>query len=240
MWGPERLTESCRRRSRRRRGHVVPRPDTVQCSEGHSLSAEAPAACTPMPPNTLLWSRQLGGAGLGGGAGMGGGLSVSSGALALDHSTLTANVSRGSDGGAGGSAPRPGMPGSPGEGDGGGIHTNGGTLQSRNTVIAQNEASPELPPDLSGNLGSQGYNLIGDSTGGSGFADTDLLDVDPRLGPLQDNGGPTLTHALLEGSPAIDAGDNLEAPDYDQRGKGYPRIVGGRIDIGSFEVQENR
>jgi len=45
---------------------------------------------------------------------------------------------------------------------------------------------------------------------------------------------------LLEGSPAIDAGDNIDAPDYDRRGEGYPRIVGGRIDIGSFEVQKNR
>jgi hypothetical protein len=59
------------------------------------------------------------------------------------------------------------------------------------------------------------------------------------LGPLQDNGGPTFTHALLIGSPAINAGDPSfnPPPDYDQRGPGYPRVVNGRIDIGSFEVQ---
>ncbi len=57
------------------------------------------------------------------------------------------------------------------------------------------------------------------------------------LGPLADNGGPTLTHALLPGSPAIDAGDNTDAPEWDQRGPGFPRIVNGTIDIGAFEVQ---
>jgi hypothetical protein len=69
--------------------------------------------------------------------------------------------------------------------------------------------------------------------------ETDLLDVDPKLGPLQDNGGPTQTHALLEGSPAIDAGDNTDAPEFDQRGEGFPRIdpVTGIIDIGAFEFQ---
>ena len=67
--------------------------------------------------------------------------------------------------------------------------------------------------------------------------------IDPLLAPLADNGGPTLTHALLPGSPAINAGDlNAVAgvddvPLYDQRGKGFDRIV-SRIDIGAFEVQE--
>jgi hypothetical protein len=59
------------------------------------------------------------------------------------------------------------------------------------------------------------------------------------LGPLADNGGPTLTHALLPGSPALDAGDPnpVDPPEWDQRGPGSPRIVHGRIDIGAFEVQ---
>jgi hypothetical protein len=64
-----------------------------------------------------------------------------------------------------------------------------------------------------------------------------LINLDPMLGPLQDNGGPTPTMALLPGSPAVDAGDNTGAPDFDQRGPGFPRIVGGTIDIGAFEVQ---
>jgi hypothetical protein len=64
------------------------------------------------------------------------------------------------------------------------------------------------------------------------------------LDPLQNNGGPTFTHALSAGSPAINAGDPAFDPsaftpplDFDQRGTGFPRVVGGRIDIGAFEVQ---
>ena len=67
----------------------------------------------------------------------------------------------------------------------------------------------------------------------------DQVNTDPVLGPLQDNGGPTFTHALLPGSPAIDTGDPnfIPPPLYDQRGPGFDRVVNGRIDIGSFEVQ---
>jgi hypothetical protein len=63
----------------------------------------------------------------------------------------------------------------------------------------------------------------------------DQINTDPMLGPLQDNGGPTFTHELLPGSPAIDAGDPSFAPPpfFDQR----DRVSGSRVDIGSFEVQ---
>src|SRR5439155_6522038 len=56
---------------------------------------------------------------------------------------------------------------------------------------------------------------------------------------LQNNGGPTFTHELLSGSPAINAGDPSFTPPpfFDQRGSGFSRVVNGRIDIGSFEVQ---
>ena len=56
------------------------------------------------------------------------------------------------------------------------------------------------------------------------------------LAPLQDNGGPTFTHALLAGSPAIDAGSNPDGLDFDQRGSGHPRVVGASADIGAFEA----
>ena len=62
----------------------------------------------------------------------------------------------------------------------------------------------------------------------------DTLRVDPMLAPLGDNGGTTLTHALLSGSPAIDAGNNTTFL-YDQRG--FSRVVGQSADIGAFEVQ---
>jgi hypothetical protein len=121
---------------------------------------------------------------------------------------------------------------------GGGIRNGGGTLHARNSILAGNTSSAN-GPDLSGSLASSGHNLIGNPSGGSGFEETDLLDVDPLLGPLQDNGGPTQTMALLRGSPAIDSGDSTDAPDWDQRGEGFPRIVGKAIDIGAYEVQDD-
>ena len=116
---------------------------------------------------------------------------------------------------------------------GGGIWNTIGTLHMRNTIVAGNLYGG----DISGSLASSSHNLIGNTGGVSGLDPTDLLNVDPLLGPLADNGGPTLTHALLPGSPAIDAGDNTDAPEFDQRG--FPRIVNGVIDIGAFELQRD-
>ncbi len=126
------------------------------------------------------------------------------------------------------------------DGDGGGIFNNGAT-HIGNTLLKANSTG-------GGNIFSQGgastvtslgYNLSSDN--GSGFltATGDQINTDPLLGPLQNNGGPTFTHALLSGSPAINAGDpNFASPHlYDQRGPGFPRVVGGRIDVGSFELQ---
>lgn len=75
-------------------------------------------------------------------------------------------------------------------------------------------------------IGSANVALPGDTIGG-----------DPRLGPLADNGGPTLTHALLSDSPAIDAGDNPSNLTTDQRGGSYVRVAGAAADIGAFELQ---
>jgi len=145
---------------------------------------------------------------------------VNSGTLTLTNCTISGNSTAGMRGG------------------GGIVNASGPTvsLRARNTIIAGNMAS--TAPDLAGQLTSSGYNLIGNTDGGSGFDDTDLLNIDPLLGPLQDNGGPTQTMALQCGSPAIDAGDNTDALDWDQRGPGFPRIVNGIIDIGAYEVQK--
>jgi hypothetical protein len=125
------------------------------------------------------------------------------------------------------------------ETNGGGIAAGGGGSRSylHNNIVAGNSAS--LGPDFKGPLHESGYNLFGSHGNISGLADTDIVDVDPLLGPLVDNGGPTLTMALLPGSPAVDAGDPdlADPPEWDQRGPGFPRIVNGRIDIGPFEVQ---
>src|SRR5204862_989162 len=90
-----------------------------------------------------------------------------------------------------------------------------------------------------GTVTSHGYNLSSDDGSGNLNGPGDQINTDPLLGPLQNKGGPTLTHALLPGSPAIDAGNpNFTPPPFDdQRGPGFDRVVNGRIDKGSFEVQ---
>lgn len=65
----------------------------------------------------------------------------------------------------------------------------------------------------------------------------DTLQDDPLLSPLADNGGLTPTHSLETGSPALDAGNNAAALEFDQRGEGFPRVVGSAADIGAFEQQ---
>ncbi|HEX6833343.1 MAG TPA: choice-of-anchor Q domain-containing protein, partial [Rudaea sp.] len=60
---------------------------------------------------------------------------------------------------------------------------------------------------------------------------------DPKLGPLKFNGGHTMTHALLPGSPAINRGEGSPA-EYDQRGKPYSRVDGAAADIGAFETSD--
>jgi hypothetical protein len=108
-----------------------------------------------------------------------------------------------------------------------------GTFYALNTLIANNASN-----DFSGTLTSQGYNLIGSLKTNTiivGSTNGDIYGVDPLLGPLQNNGGLTLTHALLTGSPAIDAGTRAGAPLTDQRG--VVRQFGLGVDIGAFESE---
>ncbi|OQY29536.1 MAG: hypothetical protein B6244_03260, partial [Candidatus Cloacimonetes bacterium 4572_55] len=136
-------------------------------------------------------------------------------------------------------------------GNGGGVYNmSGGAVHPTHTIIAENIIDSGSSKDVYGNFSSTGYNLIGDTGGSFGFGVTDITDQpNPQLGPLQDNGGPTLTHALLTGSPGIDAGDPAyvqpSSPDplyNDQRGAGYRRVKDGNIDgsetidIGAYEL----
>jgi len=106
-------------------------------------------------------------------------------------------------------------------------------------------------PDLSGDFTSHGFNLIGASDGSTGFTNgvnadqvgSSAAPIDPLIGPLQMNGGPTPTHALLPGSPAIDQGKSF-GQKFDQRGHlrphdylSIPNAPGGDgSDIGAFEL----
>jgi CSLREA domain-containing protein/uncharacterized repeat protein (TIGR01451 family) len=115
-------------------------------------------------------------------------------------------------------------------GTGGGIYSSSGNTTLKNSIIANSPSGG----NCSGNIASNGYNLDSGST--CPFTNTgDQRNVDPKLGVLQDNGGQTKTHALLLGSPAIDAGTSSSAPATDQRGVSRPQPVGGAYDIGAFE-----
>ena len=127
-------------------------------------------------------------------------------------------------------------------GNGGGVcneNAGGSTTLELSDIILNTGNSGENIFNDGGTVTSLGYNLSSDDGAGLLTGPGDQINTDPMLGPLQNNGGPTFTHALLPGSPAIDAGNpNFTPPPfYDQRGPGYPRVFNGRIDIGSFEVQ---
>src|ERR1043166_2432 len=111
------------------------------------------------------------------------------------------------------------------------------TLEIKNTILNRGDMGPNIVND--GTVISHGYNISDDNGGGVLTGPGDQINTEPLLGPLQDNGGPTFTHALLPGSPAIDTADpNFTPPPFfDQRGPGFDRVVNGRIDKGSFEVQ---
>ncbi len=118
----------------------------------------------------------------------------------------------------------------------GGLHSFG-ALHVTNSIIADNSHTAGGSPDCTHlptrPLESGGYNLIGDLTG-CAFTGTltGHIEGDPRLSSLADHGGPTATHSLLPGSPAIDGGHPTSCPPTDQRGR--PRT--GRCDIGAFEL----
>lgn len=109
-----------------------------------------------------------------------------------------------------------------------------GNLSAENTIIGPNNGS-----NCGQALISAGYNL--DSGNSCGLTGTgDLVNTNPLLAPLQDNGGPTWTHALLVGSPAIDSGDNASCAATDQRGAPRPADGDGNgsaiCDRGAFEA----
>ncbi len=144
-------------------------------------------------------------------------------------------------------------------GDGGGVFnaSNEDSARLHNTIVAANSVgaggiggsagSAGVGPDLAGPFISEGYNLIGQLDAHAGLSDggsadrvgTTATPLDPMLGPLQHNGGPTFTMGLLDASPARDAGDDtlLEDPiDLVTDQCGRPRKVGTHIDIGAFEL----
>jgi hypothetical protein len=122
----------------------------------------------------------------------------------------------------------------------------------RSSIIAGNHHTDASVVGFPNTFQSNGYNLIGTFGFSETFTqpgDQVIGTDDPLLGPLAENGGPTKTHALLPGSPAIDAGDPAalagmdDVPKFDQRGAPFNRVSDGdlaediAIDVGAFEVQ---
>jgi len=119
---------------------------------------------------------------------------------------------------------------------GGGIFNEGGTLKIGGTILNAGPSGENIyNVNEYGPVTSLGYNLSSDNGDGHLTATGDRINTDPILGPLQNNGGPTLTHLPASNSPAIDAGDPTLG--MDQRGPGFQRAANGRIDIGAIEVQ---
>lgn len=148
---------------------------------------------------------------------------------------------------------------------GGGVYAGANTFTLANSIVAHNTAGdgqPDVIKNSAGILTSSGGNLIGNGEdtfnlvtwAGTDLTGTSASPLNPLLGPLANSGGPTSTHALLAGSPALNAGlpanvpadtldldgdtNSVEPIPFDQRGSGFTRSIGS-VDIGAFELQKS-
>jgi hypothetical protein len=156
------------------------------------------------------------------GAAFGGAILVTNGTATLVNVTIAQNGAYSTNTSTFGGQPLPGGPQL-----GGGLMVTNAIVTSRNSIIAKSDSGG----DVGGNVVDNGYNICSDSTA-QFTAPGSLNGTDPMLTALAQNGGPTPTMALLEGSPALDA---IPAgfPPVDQRG--FPRPYGSAADIGAFE-----
>ena len=147
-----------------------------------------------------------------------------------------------------------------GVGSGGGLYLRpgNGVIDLKNTIIAGNNDFTNIAPDVDNTTAggnptlTTAFSLIGNNknsglaagnpTGTGSRIGTAAAPINPLLGALQNNGGPTKTHSLLPGSIAVNNGNPAAVagaggvPAVDQRGTGFSRVADGRLDIGAFEV----
>ena len=210
--------------------------------------------------NSTISANTASGGGTSGGIDNGSGTDSPVGTVTLVNSTLSGNTASSTAGRGNGGALWTGngatisnctiannSVGSVADNGASGILAVGGTVTISNTIVAANQSNTTLPDLVSsgGAFASGGYNLIGNVggittlTGAGDQKGTASSALNPKLGTLANNGGATLTQALLTGSPAINAGNpsfDSTTLAYDQRGVGYARVANSRIDIGAFEV----
>ena len=191
------------------------------------------------------------------GVGSGGGAAYADGTVTIVNSTISGNQASAAGGGiladSSISVSNSTITGNTAGVAGGGIYLDVGpahVLTLRNSIVFGNSAA--TGPDLFRNNSGANTSTIdaffsalgtAPANGFNGGTQTGNLPIgtDPLLGALADNGGATLTHALLIGSPAIDAGNPafMAPPEFDQRDTGFPRVIGGRIDIGAYEFDSD-
>ena len=166
----------------------------------------------------------------------GGGLFAEGGTVLVSNSTLSGNAAIRGAGGAAEDAmvsfASSTIAANTSSGRGGGFANpaSSNRVLLQNTIVADNAAGTAAV-ELSGFYKSDGNNIIESLTGAGVMRQLGIGDqfVDPMLGPLADNGGPTFTHALLAGSPAIDAGDTDLVTDQ----RGEPRV--DPDDVGAYD-----
>jgi CSLREA domain-containing protein len=177
---------------------------------------------TTIVNTTLSGNSARSGTGSGSPPSFGGAVYSRNGTLQIYNSTITSNISVAARGvfavGQAGSA----------------------DVEIYSSIIGQADAAPTIydfttGTDEGGTLSVAGANNI--IRRQNDFLQITISNDDPLLAPLANNGGSTRTHALMDGSPAIDRGSNPFSLSTDQRGPSHPRVSGGQADIGAFEVQ---
>jgi uncharacterized repeat protein (TIGR01451 family)/CSLREA domain-containing protein len=175
----------------------------------------------------------------------GGGIYLYAGSLLLEDSTVANNGATGANGVGGGifsyqalDVRHSTISGNSAGQDGGNIYlyNDGATTTIRNSIVANGVAPADPDIGTNGTVNAF-YSLIETPSPNVVTDATDITGLDPQLGPLQNNGGPTQTMLLALGSPAVNTGDPAYAPPptIDQRGQ--PRVAGGRTDMGATELQ---
>ena len=164
--------------------------------------------------------------------------------LTVENCTISGNQATAADGGGiylytlytpGSELRHTTIAGNSAAGNGGGVILVNGSVPVEHTIVGDNSAAGDA--DLSGGTFNLSYSLV-EAPGGATINDLvgNVLNLDPQLGALANNGGPTETQLPAMASPAVDSGDPAFAPPPATDQRGLARVVNGRIDMGSVEL----